>query len=128
MRADRFAQADLAGALGDRHQHDVHDANPADQQRDGGNSTQEDGQHVGDGAGRVEKILLGQDGEIVGADGSAVTGAQDVANLLAGLRHGLGAGGLHHQHVYPVARAAADQAHLCGGQRDDGDIILVREA
>ena len=31
--AERLAQPDLAGALGDNHQHDVHDHNPADHQR-----------------------------------------------------------------------------------------------
>ena len=44
-RADRHAQADLARALGDRHQHDVHDADAADQQRhrrDGGQQQRED--------------------------------------------------------------------------------------
>ena len=33
LRADRHAQADLARALGDRHQHDVHDADAADEER-----------------------------------------------------------------------------------------------
>jgi hypothetical protein len=32
MRADGEADADLAGAFGHRHQHDVHDADPADEQ------------------------------------------------------------------------------------------------
>ena len=36
-RADRHADADLAGPLGHRHQHDVHDADAADDQRDNGN-------------------------------------------------------------------------------------------
>ena len=34
-RAERFADADLARALGDRHEHDVHDADAADEQRHG---------------------------------------------------------------------------------------------
>ena len=33
-RPDRLADADLARALGDRHEHDVHHADPADEQRD----------------------------------------------------------------------------------------------
>ena len=33
-RADRLADADLARPLGDRHQHDVHHADAADEQRD----------------------------------------------------------------------------------------------
>ena len=35
----RAADADLAGALGDRGQHDVHDADAAHQQRDAGDET-----------------------------------------------------------------------------------------
>ena len=34
--ADRLADADLTGALGDGHQHDVHHADAADEQRDRG--------------------------------------------------------------------------------------------
>ena len=34
-RANGFANADFAGALGDGHQHDVHDADAADEQADG---------------------------------------------------------------------------------------------
>src|SRR5256885_9686914 len=32
--AERLADPDLAGALGHRHQHDVHDNDPADHERD----------------------------------------------------------------------------------------------
>ena len=35
-RTDRFADADLAGALGDGDEHDVHDADAADEERDRG--------------------------------------------------------------------------------------------
>ena len=36
--AERLADADLARALGDRHQHDVHDADAADEQRHRGDA------------------------------------------------------------------------------------------
>ena len=67
LRSDSAAQANFAGALQNAGQHDVHDADAADQQRDGG-----DGHHDG-----VEQmlgaLLLGQqlgrhhDAEVVGA-------------------------------------------------------------
>ena len=41
-RPDRLAHADLARALGDADEHDVHDADATDQQRDRGNHEQED--------------------------------------------------------------------------------------
>ena len=37
-RAERLANADLARPLGDRHEHDVHDADAADEQRHGGDA------------------------------------------------------------------------------------------
>ena len=40
LGADGPADADLPGALGDRHQHDVHDADAAHQQGDGGDAAQ----------------------------------------------------------------------------------------
>ncbi len=40
-RADGEPQADLAGALGDRDQHDVHDADAADEQRHAGDRRQQ---------------------------------------------------------------------------------------
>jgi hypothetical protein len=80
-RANRFAQADFARALGDRDQHDVHNADAAHQQRDGGDAAQEDGQHAGDGARRLDKILLRKDREIVQPNFGAVALAQDLRNF-----------------------------------------------
>ena len=41
--ADSLAQTDFAGAFGDGYQHDIHHADAADQQRNSGDSAQEDG-------------------------------------------------------------------------------------
>ena len=64
-RADRLAQADLARALGHRHQHDVHDADAADQQRDADDRAH----HRGDAAehARVDlaHLVLHHDAEVV---------------------------------------------------------------
>ena len=43
-RPDGLADPDLAGPLADRHQHDVHDPDAADDERDRGDPTQEQGQ------------------------------------------------------------------------------------
>ena len=52
-RAERLAQADLPDALGDRDQHDVHDPDAADEERDAGDAAQQDGQRpVHRGGGR----------------------------------------------------------------------------
>ena len=34
LRTDRFAHADFARSFGDRDEHDIHDADPGDEQRD----------------------------------------------------------------------------------------------
>ena len=44
--ADRLADADLPGPLGDGHQHDVHDPDAADEQRDGGDRAEQDREHL----------------------------------------------------------------------------------
>ena len=46
-RAHGHADADLPGALGHGHKHDIHDANPSNQQGNGGNSSQEKRHHPG---------------------------------------------------------------------------------
>ena len=43
-RADRLADADLAGPLADRDQHDVHDPDAADDERDRGDPAEQQGQ------------------------------------------------------------------------------------
>ena len=59
-----LAQADLADPLRDRHQHDVHHPDAADQQRDDGDPAQHDGEGAVDRARRGEDRLLGGDGEV----------------------------------------------------------------
>ncbi len=47
-RAQCLCNADLARALGNRHQHDVHDADAADQQRDADHARHDGGNRAGD--------------------------------------------------------------------------------
>ena len=70
-RADRHAQADFADALGHRHQHDVHDADAADDQRDAGDRAEQQrhqprrlrarGDHFGDVAHGEIVVVAGLD-------------------------------------------------------------------
>ena len=46
--AEGFADADLAGALGDGDEHDVHDADAAEREREQGDGGEEDGHGVED--------------------------------------------------------------------------------
>ena len=101
---------------------------PPTSKGDGRNAAQEDGQHAGDGAGGIQEILLGQDREIIGADGAAVAGAQDLGDLIARLRHLIGADRLHEQHIDTIAGRAAQQARLGGGQGHQDLIIRVAKA
>ena len=102
-RPECLSQPDLARALGHRNQHDVHDADPAHQQRYSCDAAQEDGQHPGDRACRIQEILLGEDGEVIRADRRAMARAQDLSDLFGSLWDGLCPGSLHQQHIDPVA-------------------------
>jgi hypothetical protein len=59
-RADRLADADLARALGDRHQHDVHDADAADEQGDADDRADDGGDAAEDLRVDVEDLVLHQ--------------------------------------------------------------------
>ena len=65
LGAERLADADLAGPLADRHQHDVHDPDAPDDQRDRGDAAQQQGQRPADRRGRVEQLGLVEDREVV---------------------------------------------------------------
>src|SRR5262249_40188006 len=61
--ADGLADPDLAGALGHRDQHDVHDPDPADDEGDPGHRPEEDGDEPGDLVRRLQQGVLAEDGE-----------------------------------------------------------------
>src|SRR6266498_1964408 len=56
-RAAGLTQADLAGALGHTHQHDVHDPDAADQQRDAADQAQKRVEAVDDAANLIGNLL-----------------------------------------------------------------------
>ena len=59
--AEGLADADLAGPLADRDQHDVHDPDPADDERDRGDPAEQQGQRAADRRGGLEQLGLVED-------------------------------------------------------------------
>ena len=83
--AEGFAQADFAGALGDRDQHDVDDADSAEAEGDKAHAAEEDVHGVKDFADH----LLGLNGiplveGVAGVGVEAVTAADDLVNFVDG--------------------------------------------
>jgi hypothetical protein len=61
---DGLSQTDFPRTLANRHQHDVGDADPADEQADAGDRGQYPGQHPEDLAQHPEDLLLGDGAEV----------------------------------------------------------------
>ena len=80
-RPDGLADADLAGPLADRDQHDVHDPDAAHDQRDRGDPAEQHGEQPADGADGAQQLRLVGDAEVgrpAGADAVAlVEGRRD---------------------------------------------------
>ena len=82
-RAEGFAYADFAGALGDGDQHDVHDDDAADDQRDAGDGRDDGAEAIQDLAQQILKGGAGIDGESVGRAGRQMAArAHDGAQLV----------------------------------------------
>ena len=123
MRSDGEAYADLARALGDRYQHDVHDADAADQKADASDGAEHAGHGRGGAGHGVRNLGHVADGEVVlavGCDTARV--AQDVFD--AGLddrgRRGVVSGDIDGLDV-----AVAGDAALERRKRHQNDIVLV---
>ena len=65
VRTQSFAQANLPCAFGDRHKHNVHNANAAHQQAYSADAAQKYRQRVGNRVGRFEQPGVGVDAEVV---------------------------------------------------------------
>jgi hypothetical protein len=83
--ADGFADANLASALGNADQHDVHHANAANEQTNGTKHNGGEG-HFAHDVVKFFHLLLGSgDGEIIfAADGHISAALEDLANLIDG--------------------------------------------
>lgn len=65
VATNRHAQTDLLGALGDGDEHDVHDADTGDEQREGGSDNEDDGHGVHRGRHGLHHLCLRTDGEVI---------------------------------------------------------------
>ena len=100
--ADRLAQADLPGPLAHRDQHDVGDADAADEQGDPGDRGEHAGEHAEDVAEYAEDLLLGDRAEL-GVRVALQLGDDPVAELVDRVP----VGRLDRQAVDPVGAEAA---------------------
>ena len=74
LGADGAANADLARALGDRDEHDVHDADAGGQQRDRADHRHPDAHGQGEGVELGDQRVIGEDLEIVLLSRAALCG------------------------------------------------------
>src|SRR5216684_5587518 len=92
-RADRFAHANFAGALGDAHEHDVHDADAADEQTDAAEDDGGDVNHHHDVVKLLDFLSGGANREIeLAVVGDVATAAQHFGGLDDGLVEHVGIG------------------------------------
>ena len=81
-RADRLADADLARALGHRHQHDVHDPDAADDEADARDAREQEAEDLRRLLLRREELAAVEQREVVVAAGrEAVLAAQHAFDL-----------------------------------------------
>src|SRR5665213_4422185 len=124
LRTDRLADADLACSLGHRHEHDVHDADAADQQADSSDYAEERGEHLVRRRGRLQQACLVENSEVISSPrGDAVRGLKSRCHL--GLRVSL----LRRRRSFDVdagvRRAVPGQSVLYGRQRRHHHVVLV---
>src|SRR5439155_11715167 len=103
--ADGFADADFPRTLRDADEHDVHHADAADEQTDGGNAKHQEKNQKTDFVPEVEKIIRSEKREIIGlVAGKAALAAKEIANFLHGLRNLRRVAGLGKNHVVFLVR------------------------
>src|SRR5437867_4163641 len=124
--ADGLADTDLARSLIHRHEHDVHDPDPADEQRDPADRAEQEREGREHRAGGGERVVLIRHGE-VGVRGvrHVVPLQQDVGDVGGRLGHRVARCRLDHDRVHNVEAAGEDV--LSGGDRDE-DLVVAAEA
>lgn len=93
MSSNGHADAELAGSLSDTDQHDIHNADTANQKRHAGNGRQQRGHDFGGGGGHLGDVFLTAHHEVrllVRAD--AVALREQAGDLRLDVRHGGTAG------------------------------------
>ena len=85
--ANRLADADLARPLGDADQHDVHDADAADDQRDACHPGQQRAEGGRGGFACADDVLLGGDGEVQRVESDIMPLGKQELDLLGDVVH-----------------------------------------
>src|SRR6185369_10341432 len=121
LGADGFADADFAGALGDRDQHDVHHSNAAHDQADRSYREHQDENHAADFVPQIEEIVGGKNREIVRfVVAETPLAPQQFTGLVDGFGDALGAGGFHKEHVVLLIRIELAQR----GHGHDSNVVF----
>ena len=121
--AEGFADADLAGALGDADEHDVHDDDAADDERDEGDGAGDGAEGLGDGGEEADEGVVGVELKGVGGTGGVVAAGtdQDADLVGGGIEHGTGGARLD----VDDERLRGAVALLVGGEGDGDPVILA---
>ena len=127
LAPDGHAHADLARPLGDAHQHDVHDPDAADDERDDRDRGEERRERLGALLLRVRDLGQVADVEVVVVGGAEVVAiAQDRRDLRLRARRVVGRDRAHQDDPGDELLEAALDLVLEGRDRDVRDVVVVR--
>ena len=122
-RTKSLAQPDLAGPFGDGHEHYVHDADSADEQRDGGDSSQKHAHCLGGAAyGILDLGHIVEPDTLTGGFIEVAAFDHEVPNLLLRGVHAVGR--LHLNFNVPYIFPAHQSIH-CRCDRHQDNVIFV---
>ncbi len=114
------------GALGDRDQHDVHDADAADQQRYRSDCAEQQRHDPRAFRGRIRcRGEVAQEKVVIHAFAYPVPLTQQVGHGFLHFRHDFLGSGLHHHHAYRTRKLGSEYLALRGSERDDDSVVLV---
>ena len=123
-RAERFANADFAGALGDADQHDVHDHDAADHQRNAGDRHDDGGDHAEHLVDEAADGVRREHVEVIGLAGARVkAGAEHDAGFIERSGEIEAAAGLGPAEEREPGTGAVHAVE--GGDRDVDRVVLV---
>lgn len=111
LRSEGAADADLAGALGDGGEHDIHDTDAADEERNGSDGAEDDVEHALGGLGLAEELERDNEFEVL----LLMEVAEEVLDLLLARDDGLRIGHADDEAVEFDALGA----HAAGGLLDE---------
>ena len=123
MCADGHAHADLARPFSHAHEHDVHDADAPDHERNAGNCAQQKRHDFGRLGRCLRNFLLGSNGEIVVATRPDVMSLSKQRDDLLLRRAHLRC--IADLNIHATQRRSADHAFHRACVRHDHDVVLI---